>query len=102
MTPFLCPLPSSLTLFFRQRENLSFYLHQIQAYGVSSSDLFDISDLYDGKNINMVLTHINALANLCEAKPDWKGPFIANTSQAKNLLGDALLGTLPYPLPSTF
>lgn len=58
---------------FKQLENLHYYLKGVAAYGVASSDLFDTPDLFEEKNLNMVLTHINALAKLAESKPGYNG-----------------------------
>lgn len=70
---------------FKQLENLHYYLKGVTAYGVGSSDLFDTSDLFEEKNVNMVLTHINALAKLAETKPGYTGtgpppPFVSFSS----------------------
>lgn len=46
----------------RHIENLQYYLKAAAAFGIQSSDLFDVADLFEEKNVNMVLTHINALA----------------------------------------
>lgn len=70
------------------------YNQAVRKLGVHGHDMFDTADLYEGKNFNMVLTHLNALAHLCETLPGYKGPTIEDTSQAKNLYGDSLLGKL--------
>ena len=63
---------------------------------MTRSELFDSSDLFEAKDIMLVLTHLNTLAKLAVTLPGYKGPGIANTRNAKNMLGVALLGK-PFP-----
>jgi hypothetical protein len=81
------------------------YNQAVRQLGVHGHDMFDTADLYEGKNFNMILTHLNALAHLCESLPGYKGPTIEDTSQAKNLYGDSLLGgtvTIDDDTPDAF
>jgi len=79
---------------FNQRENISKYCLAVRNLGIPGPDMFDTTDLFEGKNFNMVLTNLNALANLCQTLPGYTGPIIQDTSKAKNLYGDSLLGNI--------
>jgi hypothetical protein len=83
----------SISNSFRQIENITIYTKSVKDLGVNANDMFDISDLFEHKNFTMVLTHINALAHLCESSiAGWSYPKMADTSQAKNLLAEQLKG----------
>lgn len=43
-------------IFFFQRENLEMFLKGCENYGLKSQDLFQVNDLYEHKNLYMVLT----------------------------------------------
>lgn len=80
------------TIQYRQIENVTIYIKSVKEFGVIAENMFDISDLFEGKNFNMVLIHINSLAHLCQENNPGLFPKIADTSQAKNLLAEQLKG----------
>eukprot|EP01126_Amoeba_proteus_P039420 TRINITY_DN4154_c0_g1_i2.p1 TRINITY_DN4154_c0_g1~~TRINITY_DN4154_c0_g1_i2.p1 ORF type:complete len:383 (-),score=85.24 TRINITY_DN4154_c0_g1_i2:1009-2157(-) len=79
---------------FGHRENIMNYNKAIKGLGVQSQNMFDTGDLYEGKNFNIVLNHLNVVAIFLEGLPDYVGPTIADTSQAKCLYGDSLKGVI--------
>lgn len=49
---------------FKQRENIEMYLKGCEAYGLKTQDLFQVNDLYEHKNVYMVVDNIFALGGL--------------------------------------
>ena len=43
---------------FKQRENIEMYLKGCEALGLKSQDLFQVNDLYENKNLYMVVDNI--------------------------------------------
>jgi hypothetical protein len=61
-----------------ERDNLLLYLRACEQIGMQKGDLFDISDLYEKKNILNVIAHIYALARLVQSAPDYTGPTLGS------------------------
>lgn len=61
------------------------YNKAVRSLGVHGHDMFDTADLYEAKNFNMVLTHLNALAHLCESLPGYTGPTIEVSTPYQHL-----------------
>lgn len=53
---------------FKQRENLEMFLKGCEAYGLKSQDLFQVNDLYEHKNLYMVVDCIFALGGMAQKK----------------------------------
>jgi len=53
-----------LTSFSLQRENLELFLKGCETYGLRSQDLFQVNDLYEHKNLYMVVDCIFALGGM--------------------------------------
>jgi len=53
-----------------ERENIRAYLEGAKKLGLSQSDLFMVSDIYDKKDLIAVWVHINALRRIVENKKD--------------------------------
>ncbi|XP_047737694.1 calponin-3 [Hyalella azteca] len=49
---------------FKQRENIEMFLKGCEAYGLKSQDLFQVNDLYENKNLYMVVDCIYALGGM--------------------------------------
>lgn len=60
---------------FKQRENLEMFLKGCEAYGLKSQDLFQVNDLYEHKNLYMVVDCIFALGGMAQ-KQHFNGPTI--------------------------
>ena len=45
-----------------------------EGLGLHASDQFNTTDLFNGKNLNLVISHIHVLANRVKKIPDYKGP----------------------------
>ncbi|XP_065569065.1 calponin-1-like [Artemia franciscana] len=60
---------------FKQRENLEMFLKGCVAYGLRSQDLFQVNDLYEHKNLYMVVDCIYALGGMSQKK-GFMGPTI--------------------------
>merc|ERR1711890_57209 len=53
---------------FKQRENIEMYLKGCKAYGLSEQDLFQVNDLYEHKNLYMVVDNLWTLGGLTQKK----------------------------------
>lgn len=60
---------------FKQRENLEMFLKACESYGLKSHDLFQVNDLYERKNLYMVVNCMFALGGLAQKK-GFLGPTI--------------------------
>jgi len=60
---------------FKQRENLEQFLTACQNYGLKGHDLFQVSDLYERKNLYTVVNCLHALGGLAQKK-GYSGPVI--------------------------
>ncbi|CAG2166920.1 unnamed protein product [Oppiella nova] len=60
---------------FKQRENLEMFLKGCEEYGLKSHDLFQVNDLYERKNLYMVVNCLFALGGLAQKKR-FIGPVI--------------------------
>ena len=52
---------------FFQRENIEMYLKACIAYGLKEQDLFQVNDLYENKNLYMVVDNLYNLGGLVRA-----------------------------------
>ena len=53
---------------FKQMENIDMFLNAIKEYGVNEQDLFPVVDLYEGRNMDVVLRTIQALGQVANEK----------------------------------
>ncbi|KAK8728903.1 hypothetical protein OTU49_008854 [Cherax quadricarinatus] len=60
---------------FKQRENVEMFLKGCEAYGLKSQDLFQVNDLYENRNLYMVVDCLYALGGLAQ-KRSFDGPVI--------------------------
>lgn len=60
---------------FKQRENLEMFLKGCEAYGMKGQDQFQVNDLYENKNLYMVVDCLHALGGLAQKK-HFHGPII--------------------------
>lgn len=58
---------------FKQRENIEMYLKGSEAYGLKTQDLFQVNDLYENKNLYMVVDNLFTLGGLAQ-KLGFSGP----------------------------
>ena len=49
---------------FKQRENIEFYLKACASYGLKEQDLFQVNDLYENKNLYMVVDNLYSLGGM--------------------------------------
>jgi len=61
---------------YKQRENISHYLAACKSLGMSDTDCFMTTDLYEGSNLVAVIDNIIALSGAA-SKHGFAGPFIA-------------------------
>merc|ERR1712141_199612 len=60
---------------FKQRENIEMYLKACTNYGLKEQDLFQVNDLYENKNLYMVVDNLYALGGIAQKK-SWEGPAL--------------------------
>lgn len=60
---------------FKQRENIEMFLKGCEAYGLKSQDLFQVNDLYENKNLYMVVDCLYGLGGMAQKK-NFDGPVI--------------------------
>ncbi|XP_059474033.1 myophilin-like [Neocloeon triangulifer] len=60
---------------FKQRENIEMFLNGCISYGLKSQDLFQVNDLYEHKNIYMVVDCLFSLGGLAQKK-QFDGPTL--------------------------
>jgi len=68
---------------FKQRENIEMYLKGCVAYGLKEQDLFQVNDLYENKNLYMVVDNLYNLGGLCQ-KVGWNGPVLGVKVSSEN------------------
>jgi hypothetical protein len=49
---------------FKQRENIELFLKGCGDYGLKTQDLFQVNDLFEGKNLYMVVDNLYSLGGL--------------------------------------
>merc|ERR1711983_329198 len=60
---------------FKQRENIEMYLKGCESYGLVAQDLFQVNDLYEAKNLYMIVDNLYALGGLAQRNA-FDGPVI--------------------------
>ncbi|XP_068228484.1 myophilin-like isoform X1 [Palaemon carinicauda] len=75
LLPKAVPRISTMKAPFKQRENLELFLKGCESYGLKSQDLFQVNDLYENKNLYMVVDCLFALGGLAQ-KRSFDGPVI--------------------------
>jgi len=68
---------------FKQRENIEMYLKGCKAYGLSEQDLFQVNDLFENKNLYMVVDNLWTLGGLTQKK-GWSGPVFGVKIASEN------------------
>merc|ERR1712113_1064767 len=53
---------------FKQRENIEMYLKACANYGLKEQDLFQVNDLYEDKNLYMVVDNLYSLGGMAQKK----------------------------------
>jgi len=60
---------------FKQRENIEMYLKACANYGLKEQDLFQVNDLYENKNLYMIVDNLYSLGGMTQ-KNNWNGPVL--------------------------
>merc|ERR1719190_256368 len=68
---------------FKQRENIEMYLKACTNYGLKEQDLFQVNDLYENKNLYMVVDNLYALGGIAQKK-SWEGPALGVKVASEN------------------
>jgi len=68
---------------FKQRENIEMYLKACASYGLKEQDLFQVNDLYENKNLYMVVDNIYSLGGMTQKK-SWSGPVLGVKQSTEN------------------
>jgi len=68
---------------FKQRENIELFLKGCEGYGLVPQDLFQVNDLYEQKNLYMVVDNLHALGGLAQ-KQGFTGPMLGKKMATQN------------------
>lgn len=68
---------------FKQRENIEMFLKGCETYGLIAQDLFQVNDLYEQKNLYMVVDNLHALGGLAQ-RNGFDGPVIGKKMATQN------------------
>jgi len=68
---------------FKQRENIEMYLKGCESYGLVAQDLFQVNDLYEAKNLYMIVDNLYALGGLAQ-RNSFDGPVIGKKMATQN------------------
>lgn len=68
---------------FKQRENIEMFLKGCEKYGLQAQDLFQVNDLYEAKNLYMIVDNLYALGGLAQ-KNGYPGPVIGKKMATQN------------------
>jgi len=60
---------------FKERENIELYLKGCESYGLKTVDLFQVNDLYEAKNLYIVVDNLFALGGMAQ-KVGFEGPAL--------------------------
>nr|ACO14747.1 Calponin-3 [Caligus clemensi] len=77
---------------FKHRENIELYLKGCENYGLKAQDLFQVNDLYENKNLYMVVDNLYGLGGMAQ-RNGFDGPVIGAkmaTSNKRNFDDDVL------------
>jgi len=66
---------------FKHRENLENFLRACKIFGMQSSDCFVVQDLYDGKNLSIVIDCLLQLERMFEARGELREPLNFSSPQ---------------------
>lgn len=83
LQPGTVPKINTLKSPFKQRENLEMFLKGCKEYGLKAHDLFQVNDLYERKNLYMVVNCLFALGGLAQKK-GYEGPTIGVKVSSEN------------------
>ena len=70
---------------FKQMENVSNFLRACRTLGVAEHDLFETVDLYDAKDLGVVVTCIHALGRAAQKLPGYGGPTLGVREASANV-----------------
>merc|ERR1711973_409059 len=68
---------------FKQRENIEMFLKGCESYGLVTQDLFQVNDLFEQKNLYMVVDNLHSLGGLAQ-KQGFNGPVIGKKMATQN------------------
>merc|ERR1719242_1626687 len=68
---------------FKQRENIEMFLKACESYGLVPQDLFQVNDLFEQKNLYMVVDNLYALGGLAQ-RQGFDGPVIGKKMATQN------------------
>jgi hypothetical protein len=68
---------------FKQRENIEMFLKGCENYGLKAQDLFQVNDLFESKNLYMVVDNFYALGGMAQKK-SYNGPVLGKKMATQN------------------
>ena len=77
---------------FKQRENIEMYLKACAAYGLKEQDLFQVNDLFENKNLYMVVDNLCNLGGMVSWSRDRSSKISLSISDPEERLGRSCVG----------
>jgi hypothetical protein len=68
---------------FKQRENIELFLKACEEYGMKAQDLFQVNDLYENKNLYMIVDNLFTLGGMAQ-KLGFDGPVLGVKIASEN------------------
>ncbi|ETV96214.1 hypothetical protein H310_10404 [Aphanomyces invadans] len=84
LDPSLKLKPSPSAMPFKQMENISAFLRACRTFGVAEFDLFETVDLFELKDVGLVVRCLHALGRAVQKRPGYNGPTLGVKEATKN------------------
>ncbi|RHY88412.1 hypothetical protein DYB37_009930 [Aphanomyces astaci] len=84
LDPSLKLKPTSSTMPFKQMENISAFLRACRTLGVAEFDLFETVDLFELKDVGLVVRCLHAVGRAVQKRPGYTGPTLGVKESTKN------------------
>lgn len=68
---------------FKHRENIELFLKGCESYGLKAQDLFQVNDLYEAKNLYMIIDNLFGLGGMAQ-KNGYSGPALGVKVASEN------------------
>jgi len=89
--PNAVPKINEGTIAYKQMENIEHFLKACSELGLHQQDLFNTSDLFNERNVNLVINSIHVFAHFIEKLQNYNGAKIENPQTARNLFSASLV-----------
>ncbi|XP_071489824.1 myophilin-like isoform X1 [Diadema antillarum] len=70
---------------FKQRANLEAFINGCKIFGLKDQEVFQVNDLFEGKNLPQFTQCIIALARYAQSQPGYNGPMLGPKQSEENV-----------------